>query len=143
MAVPPGVFEGVPSGIQRLAGSYTLESFEIEDLEGARRPWGVNIRGLLIYTVDGHMSVSINKDVEPVTAEESEFEALFDSILFYAGTYTVEGDLIRHQVTQASNPARIGKEMLRYAEWSGSTVTLSTPKEPFGRAILAWKRVGA
>jgi len=126
-----------------LPGTYTLDSFEIENLEGVRTPWGVNTRGLLIYTADGYMSVSINKDVEAAQAGDAEYEAIFDSILFYSGTYQLEGDLIRHQVTQASNPARIGREMLRYASWSGPCVTLVTPKESFGRAILVWRKVGA
>src|SRR5687768_5424010 len=123
----------------QVTGTWTLDRFEIESPEGARRPWGKNTHGLLIYASTGHMSVSINKEV--VRESENEFEDLFDSILFYSGTYTVEGDLIRHQVTQASNPSRIGKEMLRYAEASGDTITLTTPNESFGRAILVWKRV--
>jgi len=126
-----------------LPGTYTLDSFEIENLEGLRTPWGVNTRGLLIYTPDGYMSVSINKDIDAAQAGDAEFEAIFDSVLFYSGTYQMECDLIRHQVTQASNPARIGREMLRYASWSGPCVTLVTPKESFGRAILVWRKVGA
>ena len=126
-----------------LPGTYILDSFEIEDLEGVRTPWGVNTRGLLIYTADGYMSVSINKNAEAAQAGDAEFEAIFDSILFYSGTYQVDGDLIRHQVTQASNPARIGREMPRYASWVGPCVTLATPKESFGRAILIWRKVGA
>jgi hypothetical protein len=92
------------------------------------------------------MSVSINKDVEAPAAgagPEAEIEALFDSILFYSGTYQMDGGLIRHQVTQASNPARIGKEMLRYTEWANDCLVLTTPKESFGRAILVWRKVGA
>jgi len=126
-----------------LPGTYTLESFEIENPEGVCTPWGVNTRGLLIYTPDGYMSVSINKDVDAAQSGDAEFEAIFDSILFYSGTYQLEGNLIRHQVTQASSPARIGREMLRYASWNGPCVTLVTPKESFGRAILVWRKVGA
>jgi hypothetical protein len=123
-------------------GSWGLASFEIENLEGQRSPWGTNARGLLIYAPTGHMSVSINKDVEN-DSSQSESENLFDSILFYSGTFSMEGNLIRHEVTNASNPARIGKEMLRYATMSsdGNRVELATPKESFGRAILVWKRL--
>ena len=124
---------------KQIIGTWTLDSFQIEPLEGVKRSWGNGIHGLLIYAATGHMSVSINKDV--VKESESELEDLFDSILFYAGTYTVEGNLIRHQVTEASNPTRIGKEMLRYAETQGNTITLTTPKESFGRAILVWRKV--
>ena len=124
---------------KQLIGTWTLDSFQIESPEGVKRAWGNGIHGLLIYADTGHMSVSINKDV--VKESENELEDLFDSILFYAGTYTVEGTLIRHQVSEASNPTRIGKEMLRYAETQGNTITLTTPKESFGRAILVWRKV--
>ena len=124
---------------KELQGTWTLERFDIEPNEGAIRPWGKSTHGLLIYSSSGHMSVSINKDVE--RESENEAEDLFDSILFYAGTYKVEGNTIRHLVTEASNPARIGKEMIRYAELSNGQVTLTTPMESFGRAILVWKKV--
>ena len=56
----------------QLVGSWTLESFEIEDLEKAKHPWGRDAQGLLIYAETGHMSVSINKAVEKES--ENEFE---------------------------------------------------------------------
>jgi hypothetical protein len=127
------------SSTHQVEGTWKLDRFEIESKEGVRRAWGANAHGLLIYSPSGHMSVSINKDV--VRESGNETEDLFDSILFYAGSYQIEGTLIRHQVTQASNPSRIGKEMLRYAEFEGDRVTLTTPVESFGRAILVWHRI--
>jgi len=123
----------------QVTGAWELQSFEIEDLEGNRRPWGNDTKGLLLYTESGHMSVSINKKVE----QKSEIEAqnIFDSILFYSGTYSVKDKQIKHQVTQASNPARIGKEMIRYAELKNEILTLESPKESFGKAILKWKKI--
>lgn len=120
-------------------GSWSLEAFDLEK-DGNRRAWGSGLSGLLIYAPTGHMSVSINKAVEN-DPEQTEAENLFDSILFYSGTYRVEGDLIRHHVTNASNPSRIGKEMLRYAKLENDLLTLTTPEESFGRAILVWKRI--
>jgi hypothetical protein len=122
-----------------LVGSWKLESFQIEELSGTIRPWGSNLHGLLIYAPTGHMSVSINRDV--IATSDNESKNLFDSILFYAGTYSIEGDIIRHQVTEASNPSRIGKELIRYTQLEGDTVRLTTPKESFGTAILTWKRI--
>lgn len=122
-------------------GTYKLESFEIEETSGKKRSWGKDVHGLLIYTSDGHMSVSINKAVE--NKADNDSKNIFDSILFYSGTYAVEGDVITHKVTEASNPQRIGKDMIRYAKTEGSRVTLSSPKESFGTAHLVWKRVSA
>lgn len=121
------------------AGTYKLESFEIEEGSGHRRPWGKDVHGLLIYTADGYMSVSINKAVE--TKSDNDSKNIFDSILFYSGTYQSDGGTITHQVTQASNPQRIGKTLMRYANIEGDKVTLSSPKESFGIAHLTWKRI--
>lgn len=124
---------------QKLVGSWSLVSFEIEDNEKKITPWGKDAHGLLIYADSGRMSVSINKTVE--NDSENEMENIFDSILFYSGTYKLEGNLIKNQVTEASNPSRIGREMLRYAEFNSDTVRLVTPQESFGRAILVWKKI--
>lgn len=85
------------------------------------------------------MSVSINKDV--VRESEHEAEDIFDSILFYSGTYQIDGNVIRHQVSNASNPTRIGREMIRYAKLDEDLLTLTTPKESFGTAVLVWRRI--
>lgn len=123
----------------QIIGAWELLSFEIEDLKGNRRPWGVEATGLLLYSQTGHMSVSINKNIEQ--KHDIEAQNIFDSILFYSGTYSVEDDKIKHQVTQASNPARIGKEMLRYADLRNDIISLESPTESFGKAILKWKKV--
>lgn len=123
----------------QVIGTWTLQSFEIEDLQGNRRSWGQNSHGLLFYTASGHMSVSINKNIEKKT--DSDAQNIFDSILFYSGTYSVDGKTIKHQVTEASNPQRIDKEMLRYADLNSDVLTLESPKESFGKAILKWKKV--
>lgn len=125
--------------MKNIAGTWELQSFEIEDLQGNRRLWGAGTQGLLLYTNSGHMSVSINKNVEKKS--DNDAQNIFDSILFYSGSYSVEANIIKHQVTQASNPARIGKEMIRYAELNEDVLTLESPKESFGKAILKWKRI--
>lgn len=124
----------------KVIGAWALESFLIETPPGETRNWGANTQGLLLYTDTGHMSVSINKDVEnKSTAEAQNF---FDSILFYSGTYFVDGATVKHKVTQASNPNRIGKELLRFAALEGDLLTLVSPQESFGRAILKWRKIG-
>lgn len=121
-----------------IQGSWSLDSFDIEKLDKTVAPWGMNTRGLLIFAPSGHMSVSINRDLG---AGENEAQRIFDSILFYSGTYEIEGEIIRHKVTNASNPARIGRDMIRYPKLEGDVLTLTTPEESFGRAILRWRRI--
>ncbi len=124
---------------KQVQGVWKLEAFVIENLQKESRPWGQNTSGLLIYTPSGHMSVSINKSVEKKSEVESQ--NIFDSILFYSGTYSVEGTTVKHKVTQASNPARIGKEMLRFATLESDLLTLASPQESFGTAILKWRKI--
>lgn len=120
-------------------GSWELKSFEIESPEKGMRPWGTNTRGLLVYSATGHVSVAINKDI---VATGNPDKDLFDSILFYAGTYKVEENVVRHQVTIASNPARVGKEMVRFATLDGNNLTIKTPQESYGTATIVWRKLG-
>ena len=120
-------------------GSWELKSFEIESPEKGRGPWGANTRGLLVYSATGHVSVAINKDVVDTGNPDKD---LFDSILFYAGTYSVEKNTVRLQVTLASNPARVGKEMVRFATLDGNDLTIKTPQESYGTATIVWRKLG-
>lgn len=123
---------------QNILGTWELVRFEITSNDGVVKAWGPNPRGQLIYTDDGHMSVSINRDPQPA---ESEAQSILNSILFYAGTYSVNGNVIQHAVTLASNPDRVGREMIRHAEFHGDEIHLKTPKESYGTANLVWRRV--
>lgn len=122
-----------------IIGSWALESFNIEDASRSVRAWGKNTTGLLIYSPDGHMSVSINREVEGKSVQETK--NIFDSILFYSGTYSINGGEIHHQVFNASNPSRIGKSMIRYPSLNGDLLTLKSPVESFGQAILVWRKI--
>lgn len=123
----------------RLVGTWLLERFLIENIDGETRDWGRSPNGQLIYTDNGYMSVSINREVENKSSIEAQ--NYFDSILFYSGTFSIDKDIIKHQVTNASNPTRIGKELIRYAKMEGNILTLTSPKESFGTAILTWRKV--
>jgi len=123
----------------KLVGAWVLEDFQIFPKSGEpARPWGSDMSGTLIYEPSGYMSVAINR--KPV--ESGSAQATLDSLLFYAGTFSIQDNCIRHQVTQASNPDRIGKEMLRFAEFDQTSMILTTPDEAFGKAKLVWRKVG-
>ena len=125
---------------EQIIGTWILLSFELEDQDGTRRSWGRGIHGVLIYASTGHMSVSINKAIEEEPGQ-NETENFFDSVIFYAGTFSISDSTLLHNVTEASNPARIGKNLVRYAHLDGDVLELVSPPESFGRAVLRWKRV--
>ncbi len=121
-----------------LVGSYVLEKFELRNGKADFSPWGTNVHGLLIYTADGTMSVSINRDCSD-PFDNREFPDT--SILFYSGTYEIlpEGQVI-HQVTQATDKTRIGKKELRLIRRDGSRLT-HTAEGKFGEARLTWRKL--
>jgi hypothetical protein len=84
------------------------------------------------------MSVGINREIENKSGNETK--DVFDSILFYSGTYSIQINEIHHQVTHASDPKRIGKNQIRYASLEGDKLTLKSPVESFGQAILVWRK---
>lgn len=122
-----------------IIGAWALECFNIIEPTGRVRSWGQNTTGLLLYTLDGYMGVSINRAIDPLGS--SSPKDLFDSILFYAGTYSVEGNIVSHKVTNASNPFRIGKDMIRHAKLQDGLLELKSPVESFGQAVLVWRKI--
>ena len=119
-----------------LHGSWILENFEIEKSDGSKSPWGESMSGLLIYSPDGYMSVSIHRKAKSVEPDD-----ILDSILFYSGTYNVSEDIIKHQVKNATSLDRIGKEEIRFYKLDGNLLHLYTSKQSFGIAHLTWKKV--
>jgi hypothetical protein len=119
--------------IEKIAGSWTLEKFEITNENHLKREWRNNYSGILIYEKNGYMSVSINGNGTIENHNEQE-------ILFYAGKFTIgDNNLITHTVLNASSTNRIGKTLERkYAFRDNKLVLNGTGK--FGKAKLIWKR---
>jgi hypothetical protein len=137
-----------------LSGAWRLVSFEIINPQGERKPWGREMHGSLIYAADesdessgdsagaleqGWMSASINRAVEPDHSDSAE--EILDSCLFYSGRYERHPDEVRHFVTEATDPQRIGKTLIRYPEWDGVTLRLTSPQQPWGIAVIAWQKL--
>lgn len=131
-----------------IIGVWKLASFEIEDVHGTKSAWGKDVHGTLIYSPEGYMSVAINEPIDLKPKEPShlsplnqDFRAIFDSGLFYSGSFRVQGDEVLHEVTEASDPRRIAKILSRRARVQGSQLILTSPNEAFGRAVLVWNKI--
>jgi hypothetical protein len=83
------------------------------------------------------MSVAFNSAI----SEGAALQELWDSVLLYSGRYSydAERDVILHQVEQASDPARIGKELVREARLDGEELVL-VGRGDFGTATVRWGR---
>lgn len=119
-----------------LVGAWELIEFTITPPDGTTKNWGHKPHGLLIYDKSGNMSTSINSGVTNRDPGEN-----FKNILFYSGTFKIESpNKILHIITNASDPNRIGKTMIRDAEITDNHLCLRATGE-YGNAYLLWKRL--
>jgi Lipocalin-like domain len=114
-------------------------------------PLGRDAVGLLIYTDDGHMSVSIARssrrpfaagDLLGGTGDEKARAA--ESYVSYCGRYERRGESVIHQVDMSLFPNWTGRDQERQAKLDGNRLTLEAPpftiKGTEQRACLVWER---
>lgn len=121
---------------EEVVGTWKLQSFKIIDKSNNIHDWGKNAHGILIYSADGYMSVSINSDIDTSEASDN----LDKHILFYAGTYEIENEKIIHNVMNASDPNRIGRKLIREVACDNNAITL-TAHGDYGSAVLKWEKI--
>jgi hypothetical protein len=136
-----------------LIGTWTLKSF-VREISGTGERFdamGAHPHGYLNYSRDGHMSV-ITVAAERIRPREavpsdSERAQLYNSMVAYAGTYTVEGNKVVHHVDISWNDAWTGTDQVRFFTLDGDTLMIkSAPtKSPSnGResvCTVVWKKV--
>jgi hypothetical protein len=75
---------------------------------------------------------------------EEKLKAI-ETYIHYCGPYEVKGDKVIHHVEVSLFPNWVGTDQMRFFEFSGNRLTLSTP--PFERggiqhsAVMIWERV--
>ncbi len=120
-----------------LQGTWELLEFKITQPDGVEKNWGPKPNGIIIYDKSGRMSTSINSGVTADNPNDN-----FKNILFYAGTYTIAGpNKILHTVTNASDPERIGKTLVRNAEIINDNQLCLTATGDYGQAYLLFKKI--
>lgn len=113
-----------------VVGAWKLLAFSREDVVSGEiiRPWGENPSGYLMYLPDGHMSAVLTGEGRKAAApgDEKQVAQLYSTMAAYAGTYTVEGDILVHHVEAAWLPAWVGTDQPRQAKLEGNTLTVRT-----------------
>ncbi len=139
----------------RFVGTWKLVSFELRHNDGnVIYPFGENATGYLLYNLDGYMSVAFMRadrspfsspDMTQATLEEKG--KAFDETLCYCGKYTIHDNQITHHIEVSLFPNWIGLDQIRFYEFSGNLLTLSTPPlKVYGKtqvAKLIWERVNS
>ncbi|SRR6056297_384504 len=141
---------------KQLFGTWQLESWTIgySDRDEISAPFGDEPDGILMYTPEGWMSVSINHrererlpdDVSFGRIPEALKAAAFSASFHYAGRYEVRDGSVTHAVTHSLNPNLPGTEQLRHVELDGQTLVLSGKDEVGGITrfhALVWHKLPA
>jgi hypothetical protein len=117
-----------------LVGAWRLVSFHDLDDEGNRHegPLGNQPRGLLCYSADGHVSVTMMR-----TGPAAE-----PSYMSYAGTWRRVGTQVVHTITIAPDASWLGIDQVRDMEPDGDRLTLygTALAGPPRRRVLEWRR---
>jgi hypothetical protein len=116
------------------------------------QPFGPAPEGLLTYTADGCMSAAMQRPSRPRLSRadvgavgEAEKASAFDSCLFYAGRWHVEGSDVHHHVELAMNPNLTGSRQVRGALLRGPELELTAQEaleQPGATRVhrILWRR---
>jgi len=106
-----------------LWGTWKLEKFEQLGPDGLPIVSHPNSRGILIYTSEGSMSVSMSREIQ---SSDPDIQRNFVRDLYYAGRFEVQGELILHHVEIAVQEAHRNQSLIRRArlEDSGQKLVL-------------------
>ncbi|MCL4794140.1 MAG: lipocalin-like domain-containing protein [Bryobacteraceae bacterium] len=135
-----------------LIGTWRLVAMESRAADGQiSRPFGENPTGLLIYSADGFMAVSVmgagrehftSGDLRGGTPEEKA--GAVGSYLSYSGSYDVLPDRVVHHVEVSLLPNWCGTRQERFFELHDDRLVLRTPQMVMAglecTTVLTWRR---
>lgn len=122
--------QGKCSGPQ--LGTWKLISYSREVIGSGMKTdlLGAHPNGFLSYNSDCRMHAILTADERkaPITAPPSDQEriSLYNSMIAYAGTYTIEGNNVHHHVDASWNQAWVGSTQSRQFRIEGKTLYIKT-----------------
>lgn len=147
--------------IGSLVGTWELAGWTFTvDGDRETEPWGGDTVGLITYTADARMSVTLMRPGRPpaptrtLSAAPARIRAAAaGGYLSYAGRYSVEDDRVIHHIEVSLMPDWVGSDEVRFIEWLDNEagtqdLVLSTPptQTDSGRTAvnrLRWRRITA
>ena len=130
-----------------LLGAWRLDSwsFVYDDLRAPEFPLGLDAKGIIIYTPDGHVSATLMRAgrASKAPATDAERSTAFAESFAYAGRYEVRRSTVFHSIDVATNPALIGVTSTRHITLEGDRLTLSGPDFAAGTGRtqkIVWQR---
>ncbi len=138
-----------------LIGVWKLISFEVRrEGEEPSFPFGIDAKGLLIYTDVGRFSVQMMKASRPKFASGDQLKGTFEEVnqcftgcISYFGRYEFDavGKSVVHHIESSLFPNWEGTQK-RFLEFSGNQMSLTTPPVMWNGKMtvgaMVWERVG-
>src|SRR5436305_2991181 len=116
-----------------VVGTWQVKSFTYQNLatKELSYPFGHDVTGYIQYSPGGHMVVFLQQANPTVPAKlpysDADRAAAHRTIFgAYAGTYSVEGTKVVHDVIASYRPDNIGRKLTRYIQMDGKQLTLTT-----------------
>ncbi|MDP2645392.1 MAG: lipocalin-like domain-containing protein [Desulfobacterales bacterium] len=140
--------------IEQLYGTWRLVSRTEEggETDASSEIAGNAPQGFITYGQNGRMSVITiggnrpkPKDLTKLTDQERV--ELFNTTIAYAGTFTVEGNRVTHNVDISWNETLTGTSLVRHFQIEGNTLTIRVDPmiSPTGErqpgVVLMWEKV--
>ena len=141
------------AGENPLLGTWKLKSFVREVAATGERihQFGEHPSGYLNYSADGRKYFFITSEnrIRPHDANLTDEERvkLHQTMLAYAGTYTLEADKVTHHIDISSNETSTGRNEVRFYKAEGNILTITTaPNKSLvdgreGRSIAVFEKV--
>ena len=129
----------------QLVGTWRMLTWRREFADAGERidALGADPVGFISYGADGRVNAIVVKRDRPSPARlppsEGEKLELFDSMLAYAGTYTLRDDHVVHHVDASWNQALTGTDLMRFYRLDGSTLEIwgAPAPDPYtGRIVV-------
>ncbi len=121
-----------------IVGTYVVHLVEKYCEDGTVEfPFGERATGMLLYAADGAMAAVVGRSDQPslemdllagtVKASDSELAAAFRSAYGFAGTFVVEGEIVRHHILVSTVPNWVGTDQVRPYSIEGDMLMLRPP----------------
>ncbi len=132
---------------QPLVGCWRLLSATLCNESGhVSYPVGPNAEGYLMYLAEGYMSWSMMRanspdfaSSDPLLGTDKEEIAAYESYFSYCGTYTIEKNLVVHQLAVSLFPNWTGSRQERLFDLSGNALVLKTrPMSIHGQTVTGY-----
>lgn len=142
--------ENVNMSIKNFIGSWELKEWSAELTSGKTvYPFGENVLGRITYDDLGNMAVQIMKrnrsnflSEDPLQAQPDEVIDAYNGFIAYCGKYEVdlEDHQVVHQIEISSFPNWVGQNQMRFFEFQGDKLILSTDLIGLSRHKLIWEK---